>query len=168
MKLLQDKIFSETVIVTLGIFSSSIFSYILQVALSRFFSVAEYGLFNTLLSFSYLVTVPISVLILSLIKVVAELKALDDLIRLKKMFYVVVGICFIIACVISMIFALGANFLASFLRISDPFYIVVFGDRFMMWHADRRRFDKAIPCATFGTLSRPFTKVCATLLAYVG
>ena len=85
--ILNDQSVSGTIIVTTGLFVSSIFSYFLQFALGRFLSVQEYGDFNALLSLFYIVGVPSTVLGISIIKVVSELKAENEYEKVSGLFW---------------------------------------------------------------------------------
>ena len=67
------KIFSGTVVVTVGLFVNSFFSYLLHIYLGRSLTLEEYGIFNTLLSIFYLFNVFTSVISVSIIKIVSEL-----------------------------------------------------------------------------------------------
>ena len=84
---LKDQTVSGTIVVTTGLFVSSIFSYFLQFSLGRFLPVREYGDFNALLSVYYIVGVPSTVLGISIIKVVSELKAEKEHEKVSGLFW---------------------------------------------------------------------------------
>ncbi|MBU0535004.1 oligosaccharide flippase family protein [Patescibacteria group bacterium] len=76
----------QTIIVGAGTLIGAFFSYLLQFVLGRKLSVSDYGSFNVLLSLSSLVSVPISVFGISLIKIVSELYVRGEKGKMKKLF----------------------------------------------------------------------------------
>jgi len=84
---LKKFIFSNTLVVTVGILIGSFFSYLLQFILGRLLSVSDYGTFNALLSLTYLVGVPAGVFGTSIIKVSSELLAKKRVDTLSSLFW---------------------------------------------------------------------------------
>jgi len=115
----RGDILSGTVIVTVGLFIASIFSYGLQVALGRLLTVADYGIFNALLSFSVVIAVFGNTLTTALIKLVSEYKAKDRFETLTHLFkHLSFTICGLGLFVGSLIF-LSAFAISGFLKIEN-------------------------------------------------
>lgn len=116
-----------TVIVTIGTFINSIFSYLLQISLGRMLSVTEYGTFNALLSLSVLLVVPGAALMNSIIKTVAELKAKNRFDILTHLFLKSsVGTLFIGLIIFFLVYSFR-SFLAEYLNVSDKSIFLFFG-----------------------------------------
>lgn len=125
--LASNNIVSGTIIVTIGTFIGSFFSYVLQIGLGRLLTVSEYGEFNALLSLAVIFTVPILALTNSLIKNASELLAvkrfdiLTFLYTRISMFAIVVGaLVFVLANIFGF-------FIGSYLNINDPRVFLMFG-----------------------------------------
>jgi len=86
-KLLSGTAISGTFIVTIGVFIGSVFSYFLQLFLGRKLSLDDFGIFNTLLSFSYILGVFGVALSTSIVKKVSSLCAKDSFDILTKLFW---------------------------------------------------------------------------------
>lgn len=113
------KIFSGTIIVTIGLFINSFFSYLLHIYLGRSISLEDYGLFNTLLSIFYLFNVFTSVISVSIIKIVSELLSQGNLAKLTSLYWKLLLYLSGVGLISFLFMLLGKGFLANYLNISD-------------------------------------------------
>ena len=116
---LKDQTVSGTVVVTTGLFVSSIFSYFLQFALARYLSVQEYGDFNALLSLFYIIGVPSTVLGISIIKVVSELKAEKEYEKVSGLFWNLSLFSLIFGAILALLFVVLQKQIGLYLKIID-------------------------------------------------
>ena len=125
-KLLSGTAISGTFIVTIGVFIGSVFSYFLQLFLGRKLSLDDFGIFNTLLSFSYILGVFGVALSTSIVKKVSSLCAKDSFDILTKLFWnlslVAVGLGFALFFIL---FGFRAQ-MSQFFNIPDLNIIVFF------------------------------------------
>jgi O-antigen/teichoic acid export membrane protein len=122
-----NKELQGTIIVTVGTFLGSFFSYLLQFFLGRMLSVEDYGTFNALLSLSYLIWVPSGVLTTSLIKTVSGLLAESDFRRITALFWRVFGFAFVFGLLFFNVIYLLRGVIAGYLNIPDPQVVIYFG-----------------------------------------
>ncbi len=125
-KLKTDDSFANTVMVTVALVVAGFFGYVLQIYLGRKLSLAEYGIFNALLSLLTLLTFFNTGIALSATKVVSELfgekklGVLGDLFwRLATFFGITGGILLIVLNIFKTQFM-------HFLNIAEPSYIFFF------------------------------------------
>ena len=121
------KMFSGTVVVTIGLFINSVFGYLLQLFLGRTLTVEEFGTFNALLALFYLFGVFANVLSTSLIKVSAELFAKKNYGKLTSLFwtssaYLLFGGAFIVLLLYTLRMPL-----AGYMNISQPILFFFLG-----------------------------------------
>lgn len=126
-KLSKNKNIQDTIIVSVGTFIASVFSYLLQLFLGRSLSVADYGSFNALLSISYLIGVPASVLSVSLVKSVSEINAKNDTSKLSSLFADLVKKSLLLGLVVFLIISLLSGFISNELKIFDTWAVIIFG-----------------------------------------
>jgi O-antigen/teichoic acid export membrane protein len=125
-KLLNSSLISGVLVVTVGSFIGSIFSYLLQVFLGRLLSLEDYGTFNTLLSFSVILGVLGGAFSNSVIKKVSALKAECRFDTLTHIFWNLSFYCILFGILFGgFLIALRASF-ANFFNISDPQALVSF------------------------------------------
>ena len=124
--ILNDQSVSGTIVVTTGLFVSSIFCYFLQFALGRFLSVQEYGDFNALLSLFYIVGVPSTVLGISIIKVVSELKAEKEYEKVSGLFWHLSLFSLIFGAILAFVFVVLQKQIGSYLKIVDGGVLTVY------------------------------------------
>jgi O-antigen/teichoic acid export membrane protein len=115
----SNTVFFGTITVTVGIFTGSIFNYLLQFALARFLSVSDYGTFNAFLALINILSAPAAVLTTSLIKVTAELKAQERFDRLTQLFWRMVGVSLLLGFTISLVFIIGQGYFSASLNVAD-------------------------------------------------
>jgi O-antigen/teichoic acid export membrane protein len=123
----KDKIFSGVVIVTAGMLTGSFFSYLLQFFLGRMLSVEDYGTFNALLSLSYIIGVPSTVLGTAAIKVSSEMFAKEKHEELTALFWRLTKYFFILGLFLFGAMALLRNVLSEILNISDAYLFISYG-----------------------------------------
>lgn len=108
-----------TVVVSIGTFIGSIFAYLLQLLLGRRLSVADFGIFNALLSLFTLLTVFSGAVTTSLIKLVSKLKAEGKFDILTHLFKGLTIIALGLGFVVSVTAFLAHDYLGSFFHITD-------------------------------------------------
>jgi len=125
-KLLFSNAVSGTFIVTIGVFIGSVFSYFLQFFLGRQLSLEDFGIFNTLLSFSSILGVFGGALSASVVKKVSSLCAKSSFGVLTKLFrhlsLIALGLGFLLFLVL---FGLRVQ-IANFLNIPELSVITFF------------------------------------------
>lgn len=126
-KIFQNTAVSGTVVVTLGLFLGSVFSYLLQLTLGRLLNVSDFGTFNTLLSLFLIVAVLSSTLSTALIKLVTDLKAEGKFDTLTLLFKNVTFFLLSFGLIVFLGFWVVAEFLSGFLRIYDILALLSFG-----------------------------------------
>ncbi|OGC46647.1 hypothetical protein A3F07_00805 [candidate division WWE3 bacterium RIFCSPHIGHO2_12_FULL_38_15] len=129
---LKDQTVSGTIVVTTGLFVSSIFSYFLQFSLGRFLPVREYGDFNALLSVYYIVGVPSTVLGISIIKVVSELKAEKEHEKVSGLFWNLSLFSLIFGAVLAAVFLILQKNIGSYLNITDGTVLKIYSALIML------------------------------------
>lgn len=119
-KTIKDKNFISTVLVTIGLLANSFFSYLLQLFLARHFSIEDFGTYNALLSMFAILSVPITVFSVSLVKTVSELYSKQKFGKLGKLFWAVcVFLALAGAVIVSGLFLLRHP-LANYMNIDQP------------------------------------------------
>jgi O-antigen/teichoic acid export membrane protein len=125
-KLLNNPLLSGVFVVTVGSFVGSIFSYLLQVFLGRLLSLEDYGIFNTLLSFSVVLGVLGGAFSNSVIKKVSALKVACRFDTLTHLFWSLSFYCLLFGFLFGgFLIVLRSNF-ADFFNISDTQTLVSF------------------------------------------
>lgn len=109
-----------------GIFLGSVFSYILQVVLGRLFTIDDYGVFNSLLSLSTILTIPIAAIITSLIKIVADLRVENDEQALSYLYWNISRKFLFSGLALTALTIAFKDFLLKYLNISNPNIIYPF------------------------------------------
>lgn len=125
--LTQGTIITGTIIVTIGTFLSSVFNYTLQISLGRFLTVPEYGTFNALLSLAVVMMVPVSALVISLIKTVATLKAAEKFDTLTHLFISLTKSFMLVGAILFLLVFAMRFVLADYLNIKDVYLFIFFG-----------------------------------------
>ncbi|OGC45103.1 hypothetical protein A2V49_02250 [candidate division WWE3 bacterium RBG_19FT_COMBO_34_6] len=121
------KIFSGTVVVTVGLFVNSFFSYLLHIYLGRSLTLEEYGIFNTLLSIFYLFNVFTSVISVSIIKIVSELLSQRKIDKLTAFYWKLVLYLSALGLVIFISISIFKNLLAEYLNITESNLFIFLG-----------------------------------------
>ncbi len=121
-----DEVLFGTAIVTIGVFISSIFSYLLQFALGHLLSVSDYGTFNALVALANIIGVPAAVLSTSITKISSELKAGDRYDKLTQLFWKLSLMTLLLGLVVSFITFVAKMYLADLLNISNANIISYF------------------------------------------
>lgn len=116
----------NTIIVTIGIFIGSFFSYLLQFFLGRTLTVTEFGDFTALLSLSYIVGVPAAVLGTSLVKKVSELTAQLKHAELKGLFILLSKIFLLIGFIVFVVVSLLSPLIYAYLKLSSVLIVMPF------------------------------------------
>jgi O-antigen/teichoic acid export membrane protein len=116
-----------TIIVTLGSFIASGFSYLLQFALGRLLTVPDYGTYNALLSVTNIAGVPAMVLITSLVKLTSELKAKDSFDKLTHIFWKFSAIMVALGFVVFALLSLLKEPLARYMNITESYLFMYLG-----------------------------------------
>ncbi len=114
-----DFILKGTALMSIGFFVASIFNYLLQVVLGRVLTIPEFGVFNALLSLSYLFIVPANVLSLSLVKVTSELKAKNSFNELTHLYKSLVKWAILLGSILALFIYLSSPWISSYLRIEN-------------------------------------------------
>ncbi len=123
---LRDGVISGSLIVTVGLFISNIFSYVLQLFLGRSLSIMEYGEFSSLLSLTYILFIPLNAVSVSLVKLTSELKSNDDNKAIGSLFFRLSRTMIIVGLVVSLLVVLVKAFLASYLNLDSSFLLYFF------------------------------------------
>ena len=119
--------YSSTIIVTLSVLISAFFGYLLQFFLGRLLSISDFGSFTALLSLTYLVGVPTSVLTASIIKITSELLSKNNWDKLNSL-YLKLNIFFLaIGAFVFLIFYFFKQPISLYLNISDINLLIPFG-----------------------------------------
>ena len=127
LNITKDQVLFGTLIVTIGIFLASVFSYLLQFALGRLLTVSDYGTFNAFIALANIIGVPTVVLTTSLIKITSELKAKNEFDKLTQIFWEVVSIVFIIGLAVFLSIYYFRSYLGLYLNIIDSDLFLYFG-----------------------------------------
>ncbi len=130
-----NNILSGTAIVTLGVLISSVFSYLLQLALARpilylhapLLTVSDYGTFNTLLSYYSIFAIPITVFSLSLVKISSELKVEERFDKLTHLFWSLTFTSLAIGSTIFLFLLIFRNYISAYSNINNPELFLVLG-----------------------------------------
>ncbi len=120
-------ILSGTVVVTVGFFINSVFSYLLQLYLGRHLSISDYGTFSALLALFYLFIVPATVLGTSVVKIVSELYGEDKIPQLSSLYWDLtkkIVLAGLLAVVLMFLFRYR---LAAYLNIQQPLLFLFLG-----------------------------------------
>ncbi|MBP8960933.1 oligosaccharide flippase family protein [Patescibacteria group bacterium] len=125
-KLLESSIFSGVLVVTVGSFIGSAFSYLLQIFLGRTLSLEDYGTFNTLLSFSTILGVLGGAFSNSVIKRVSALKAECRFDTLTLLFWRLSFYCLLFGALFSLVLIALRSGFAQFFNISNTQVLVSF------------------------------------------
>ncbi len=123
----KNQLLSGTLIVTVGSFLGSVFSYLLQLFLGRNLTVAQYGLFNALLSLSVIISVFNGALSTSLIKAVSELKAHEHYGVITKLFRQLSLLALAGGMVFFLLILLFRHSFAKFLHTGESTLFIIFG-----------------------------------------
>lgn len=141
--LLKNEAVSGTIIVAIASLIGNVFSYLVQIFLGRSLTVAEYGIFNTLLSVSVIIGVFNGTLTTAVVKLVSDLKVKERFDTLTHLFVKIsvytLGLGIIIAlgvfsvrntvadflniAQISIVSAFALNMSTPFLRIAPAAYL---------------------------------------------
>ena len=126
-KLKANKELMDTALVGGATLFGSVFSYLLQFVLGRKLSVSDYGTFNVLLSLSSLVGVLAGVFGTALIKIVAEVYAKEERIKLSYIIREVIVFSFYAFLLTFLIVFSSREIISSSLNIGNSLLIVLFG-----------------------------------------
>lgn len=122
-----SSVLSKTIIVTIGTFIGSVFSYLLQIFLGRLLTIEDFGAFTALLSLSLIIGVFVSTFETSLVKMVASLYAKERFEVLTKLFKKLSIILLLLGLLFFSIITLAKGMLGSYLSIHDEDLFVFFG-----------------------------------------
>jgi len=122
----NNPILSGTFIVTVGVLVGAIFSYLLQIGLGHLLSIEDFGTFNAFLSLSIIFGIPAGAISTSLIKEVTKLLAQNNFYTLKKLFWSFTKLSLALGAILSLLFILLNNWVASYLNIRHTSVIFVF------------------------------------------
>lgn len=125
-KLISNTAVFGTFIVTLGIFISSFFSYLLQFGLARLLTVADYGTFNALLSLSNIFAIPNTAFTTSLIKMVTHLKAHERFDKLTNLFWKFTSFEFFLGVTVFLLLLIFQDKLMSYINMSNKIVYILF------------------------------------------
>lgn len=127
IKLLKFPELKNTFIISLGFFSGSFFSYLLQFYLGRTLSVSDYGSFNALLSILALVSSVGFFFTLPVIKVITELKSKREDDKISSIFYFLIMLVLVFGIFIAFLVFIFSNKLSTYLKVNDTRAIIGFG-----------------------------------------
>ncbi|KKT45327.1 MAG: Capsular polysaccharide biosynthesis protein [candidate division WWE3 bacterium GW2011_GWA2_44_16] len=123
--LLSDTV-RGTLIVSIGTFAGSLFSYILQVALGRSLTIGDFGTFSTLLSLSIIFTLPGSAISTALVKSVSHYMAKDNYAVITRLFYQATLCSFVMGSLLALGFIVFIKPAMAYLNIKDSGLIYLF------------------------------------------
>lgn len=126
MKIFKNAYFYGTALIAVGTLLGSFFSYLLQFFLGRTLSIEDFGSFNALLSLAYIIGVPASVVGISIVKVVANLKAAADYSKIKALFTKLSLVFAAGGLVVFFVGFLLKDYISQQLNILDTNYIIAF------------------------------------------
>ncbi len=125
--ILKDPVFFGTFVVTVGIFVSNLFGYLLQVSLGRLLTVENFGIFTAVFALAGILAIPATALTQSLIKNFAELKAENQYGVMTQLFFKLSIYSLIFGFITFIIIYSLKDFLANYLNISEPQIFFSFG-----------------------------------------
>ncbi|NMB70454.1 oligosaccharide flippase family protein [candidate division WWE3 bacterium] len=125
-RLLANADLHGVMIVTVGTYIASFFSYLLQFFLGRLLSIEDYGLFNTYLAISYILGVPSYVLSTSLIKYVADLSGKNEFAQLSTMYRKFQILAASFGMLITILLVLLRLPISNYLKINDTYITVLY------------------------------------------
>ncbi|HAZ29613.1 TPA: hypothetical protein DCY43_02585 [candidate division WWE3 bacterium] len=123
--LLSDTV-RGTLIVSIGTFAGSLFSYILQVALGRSLTIGDFGTFSTLLSLSIIFTLPGSAISTALVKSVSHYMAKDNYAVITRLFYQATLCSFVMGSLLALGFIVFIKPAMAYLNIKDSGLIYLY------------------------------------------
>ena len=123
---IKNPVLGGTFIVTVGVFSGSIFSYLLQIGLGYLLSIEDFGTFNAFLSLSIIFGIPAGAIATSLIKKVTELLACCDFYTLKHFFWSFTKLSLALGIALSLLFIILNNQVSAYLNIGRTPVLYVF------------------------------------------
>lgn len=126
LNLVRSDAISGTMVVTIASFIASIFSYLLQLFLGRSLSVENFGVFNTLLSFSVILGVFSGALSTAIVKKVAELASGKDFAAITKLFWNLSFLALVLGLVLFIPIYFYRFAMASFLNIRGDQVLIAF------------------------------------------
>jgi O-antigen/teichoic acid export membrane protein len=115
-----------TIIVSVGIFLGSIFSYLLQIRLGYLLTIEDFGTFNAFLSLTTICGIPSAAVSVALIKKVSELLAQNDFHTLKRLFWSFTKLSLLTGILLAGILVVFSKPIAGYLNILDIRLILVF------------------------------------------
>ncbi len=127
LALKDNQILVGTVIVSLGSFIGSFFSYLLQVYLGRTLSVSDYGTFNALLSLMIILGIPTTAVTTSLIKYVAKLEVQNRFDILTHLFNKLSAYALLFGILLFCMVVSFSKVIGNYLNITDMYAIYAFG-----------------------------------------
>jgi O-antigen/teichoic acid export membrane protein len=126
-KLIKNPELQGTVIIAVGTTLGSFFAYLLQFFLGRILSIEDYGSFNALISLLTMVSVPIGVFTVVLVKIVAGLFAQKDFRRITALFWQVSFFSLVYALSMFCIVTLLSGLITTTFKIYNIPAILFFG-----------------------------------------
>ena len=108
-----------TGVVSVGMFIAGVVNYFLQIKLSKMLSIEDFGIFNSLLSLTYIFSVPASALVLSIIKLVSNLKSKKSFGLLTKIYWGISLYTLMLSGVIFLVLVLAGRHITGYLNISS-------------------------------------------------
>lgn len=125
-KFLSGRDFSGVIIVTIGTYIASFFSYLLQFFLGRLLSIEDYGTFSAFLSLSYLLGVPAGVFSTALVKYVSDQSGKEDFHKLSAMYYKLLKGSISLGILLFVILVILRTYISSYLKIDDGSLVISF------------------------------------------
>lgn len=122
----KGKLVVGTGILTIGVFMSSILSYVLQITLGRLLTLEDYGVFNSLLSLNYILSVPATSFTISIIKMVTNMFSEGKLKELTKIYWIISKFSVAVGIIFVLFVLVLKDFLLSYLNIIDTNLIYPF------------------------------------------
>ncbi len=125
--LLNDKMFKASSLLFVCMMAGNVCNFLYQAFMSRTLSVEEFGMLNSLLSFSMIISLPIQTLNTTIANITSHLKAKQAHHNILKLFHSMLLKVSIAGIIGILIFFLFSDYLRSFLNLPSIYPILLVG-----------------------------------------
>ena len=126
-RLISDKLFFNSALVFFFVMAGHFFNYLFQIAMSRSFSVSDYGTLNSLLSLLVITSIPSGALAAFSAKNISDNLANGNIRGVRKFIKYALFRTFLYDCLFLAVFVIGIPFLMKFMKIDSYFYYIITG-----------------------------------------
>lgn len=121
--LLKSKSFTGTIVMSAGVFLTSVINYLLQLVLGRMLTIESFGIFNSLLSLTYVLSISSNAFIMALIKQINKTKSEEEI---SAMYWDLSKVFFFWGAVLVVALLLVQNLIASYLHLPSSSMLIPF------------------------------------------